>query len=92
VAKERIVIERKDGHLGFSMEHTGIFDHDKPYTGSFGTVAGLKEHVVELLDRVEENDNKLFEELRVMAHNEDLPPSVRNAAAEEFNKRARVRI
>lgn len=85
----RIVIERKDGHLGFSMEHQGIFDNRRePYGGSFGTIAGLKETVVELLNRIEENDKKLVEELKAMTRNEALPLSIRNAAIEEFNKRA----
>ena len=95
MTKVRIVIEREDGHLGFRIEHTGIFDHNKLCVDSIGTAGDLKdlkEHIIELLGRVAGNDKKLCEALRIMAHNEDLPPLVRNAAAEEFNRWERVRI
>ena len=86
----RIVITRKDGDLGFSMKHEGIYAErrtsSEPYEGGFGTVKGLRESLMDLLDAIENNDLGLVAELRHMSANEALPMGIRNQIIEELNR------
>ena len=87
----KIVIMRQDGNLGFSVEHEGIYNDGRKYDGAFGNIGGLKEHVLELIAKIEENEEELVTQLREMVGNRILPPSVRKIAEEELQRWERGR-
>ena len=85
----RIVITRKEGNLGFSREHEGIFEKRptrEPYGGSFGTAQGLRESLMELLDEIEQNDVKRVNYLRQIISDDALPMNIKNLLTEELNR------
>ena len=87
----RIVIIRKDEDLGFSTEHEGIYEmRRESWGGAFGTVQGLRESLMGLLDAIENNDLGRVAELRHMSSNEALPMSIRNQIIAELNRLGRA--
>ena len=83
----RIVIERKNGDVGFSIEHTGIYD-EKPCREVYGNIQVLRRQMNDLFDLVQNMDLqlKLIEKFRVGANDENLSPAVRNFMKIELTK------
>ena len=88
----KIVITRQDGHVGFSMNHIGIYDDSgKVYEGAYGNVPGLRESLLDLLKIIEESEQTLIKELEAAVKNESLLPVARTWIEKELNKWKRGR-
>ena len=86
----RITITRKEGQLGFSYEHEGIFGERpisrEPYGGSFGTIQGLRESLMKLLDTIEQNDVKRVNYLRKIISSDALPTEIKDLIIKELDR------
>ena len=78
----KILIERKEGNLGFSLQHKGTWDaKSESYEGSYGDMSGLREALLKLLDELEENDQKTFAAMEEFLKNADLPQAAKETVA-----------
>ena len=75
----RIVIERKNDDVGFSIEHAVIYD-EEPCREVYGNIQLLRRYINDLFDLVQNMDLqlKLIEKFRVGVNDENLSPAVRN--------------
>ena len=86
-----ITVTQGDGHIGFATKHSGIFLKEPLVrSGAVGSVESLREHLMELCDRLEANRKERIATLRAIRNNLLLPTTVREVAAAELERYLRA--